>query len=101
MQLFNGFFPQAIEEYKSALSLQCQISEDENCDRSVSSIHFMLATAHIYNSSEQKNEGKDANAVTSSSSATSQVASEIPAVDIIAEKKAALSNYKSSNRVSV
>jgi len=103
MQLFNGFFPQSLDEYEHALDLQCQISPDENCDRSVSSIHFMLATAHIYNSSEPKNEDIDSGATSSSNNnnipSTGTTGS--TGVDIIAEKKAALSNYQSSNRVSI
>mmetsp|Transcript_37344 Transcript_37344/g.38024 ORF Transcript_37344/g.38024 Transcript_37344/m.38024 type:complete len:459 (+) Transcript_37344:38-1414(+) len=72
LQRFNGSFDAAINEYKKSLDiLECICSDT---DRLLSTAHYNIAAAHIYNAAE---EGKDA----------------------MEEKKKALDHYRKSKKV--
>lgn len=53
VQRMNGNTAEAVEEYTKALALRSRISP--NSHRILSNIHYLLAIAYIYKSSEDKN----------------------------------------------
>jgi chromosome segregation ATPase len=69
----NGKFTESVEEYSKALEIRSRISS--STDRILSNIHFLLAVAHIYKSSEKE------------------------VSDPIAEKQQALTHYIQSRKV--
>jgi uncharacterized FlaG/YvyC family protein len=69
----NGKFTESVEEYSKAFEIRSRISSPT--DRILSNVHFLLAVAHIYKSSEKE------------------------VADPIAEKQQALTHYIQSRKV--
>jgi len=94
---FNGQFNDAIAEYQNSLKLKTTLSTDEDVDRDISSTHFMIASAHIYNASEiSQQENESVNGGSSSSSSSNSIPGKS---GVVSEKKKALYHYQMCHKI--